>query len=99
MPVSLLPTLYSTRAYGKPSQFNTGDATSFRKAVDMTDDELAAIVARAKLTVIKTDWRTGRWRAFCGAGVSRRFPIGTADKGSSIQPDRLLVIPPGEDRR
>ena len=37
---------------GKPSQFNTGDATSFRKAVDMTDDELAAIVARAKLTVV-----------------------------------------------
>ena len=68
--MSLLPTLYSTRAYGKPSQFNTGDATSFRKAVDMTDDELAAIVARAKLTVIKTDWRAGRWRAFCGAGVS-----------------------------
>jgi hypothetical protein len=37
------------RAYGKPPQFNTSDATSFRKAVDMTDDELAAIVARAKL--------------------------------------------------
>ncbi len=28
------------------------DATSFRKAVDMTDDELAAIAARAKLTVV-----------------------------------------------
>ena len=42
------------RAYGKPPQFNTSDATSFRKAVDMSDDELAAIVARAKLTVIKT---------------------------------------------
>ena len=40
------------RAYGKPPQFNTGDATSFRKAVDMSDDELAAIVARAKLTVV-----------------------------------------------
>jgi hypothetical protein len=34
------------RAYGKPPQFNTGDATSFRKAVDMSDDELAAIAAR-----------------------------------------------------
>ena len=38
----------------KPPQFNTGDATSFRRAVDMSDDELAAIVGRAKLTVIKT---------------------------------------------
>ena len=40
------------RAYGKPSQFNTGYATNFRKAVDMSDDELAAIVSRAKLTVV-----------------------------------------------
>ena len=40
------------RAYGKPPQFNTGDATNFRKAVDMSDDELAAIIARAKLTVV-----------------------------------------------
>jgi hypothetical protein len=40
------------RAYGKPPQFNTSDATSFRKAVDMTDDELAAIAGRAKLTVV-----------------------------------------------
>jgi hypothetical protein len=40
------------RAYGKPPQFNTGDAQAFRKAVDMTDDELAAIAARAKLTVV-----------------------------------------------
>ena len=40
------------RAYGKPPQFSTSDATSFRKAVDMTDDELAAIAARAKLTVV-----------------------------------------------
>ena len=43
------------RAYGKPPQFSTGDATNFRKAVDMTDDELAAIVARPKLTLIKSD--------------------------------------------
>ena len=25
------------RAYGKPPQFSTGDATNFRKAVDMTE--------------------------------------------------------------
>ena len=41
------------RAYGKPAQFSTGDAGSFKRAVDMTDDELAAIVARAELTVVK----------------------------------------------
>jgi hypothetical protein len=40
------------RAYGKPAQFNTGDAQSFKKAIEMTDDELAAIVGRAKLTVV-----------------------------------------------
>ena len=40
-------------AYGKPAQFSTGDAGSFKRAVDMTDDELAAIVARAELTVVK----------------------------------------------
>ena len=33
--------------------FGTTNATNFRKAVDMTDDELAAIVGRAKLTVVK----------------------------------------------
>ena len=40
------------RAYGKPAQFNTGDAQSFKKAIEMTDDELAVIVGRAKLTVV-----------------------------------------------
>ena len=40
------------RAYGRPAQFSTSDAVSFRKAVDMSDDELAAIAARAKLTVV-----------------------------------------------
>ena len=40
------------RAYGKPPQFNTNDAGSFKRAVEMTDDELAAITARAKLTVV-----------------------------------------------
>ena len=40
------------RAYGKPPQFNTNDAGSFKRAVEMTDDELATIVAGAKLTVV-----------------------------------------------
>jgi hypothetical protein len=31
--------------------FSTADAGTFKRAIDMTDDELAAIVARAKLTV------------------------------------------------
>jgi hypothetical protein len=34
------------RGYGKPPQFSTGDADQFRKAVDMTDDELATIASR-----------------------------------------------------
>ena len=33
--------------------FNTNDSGTFKRAVDMTDDELAAIVAKAKLTVVK----------------------------------------------
>ena len=32
---------------------HTGDTEEFRKAADMTDDELAAIVAKARLTVVK----------------------------------------------
>jgi hypothetical protein len=31
------------RAYGKPAQFTTGQAAEFKKAVDMSDDELAAV--------------------------------------------------------
>ena len=34
--------------YGKPAQFNTGDAQSFKKAIDMTDDELEAIASRGQ---------------------------------------------------
>ncbi len=41
------------RAYGKAPIFNTNDSGTFKRAVDMTDDELAAIVAKAKLTVVK----------------------------------------------
>ena len=29
------------------------DTTQFKRAIDMTDDELAAIVAKARLTVVK----------------------------------------------
>ena len=32
---------------------HTGENEAFPKAADMTDDELAGIIARAKLTVIK----------------------------------------------
>ena len=38
---------------GKPPTFSTTDPTTFKRAVDMTDDELAAIASRANLTVIK----------------------------------------------
>ena len=31
----------------------TTDTTQFKRAVDMTDNELAAIVAKARLTVMK----------------------------------------------
>ena len=42
------------RAYGKAPTFSTTDTTQFKRAIDMTDDELAAIVAKAKLTVINS---------------------------------------------
>ena len=41
------------RAYGKAPTFSTSDTQAFKRAIDMTDDELAAIVAKARLTVIK----------------------------------------------
>ena len=41
------------RGYGRPASFSTGDSQSFKRAIDMTDDELAAIASGAKLTVIK----------------------------------------------
>ena len=43
------------RGYGKPPTFSTADAGAFKKAVDMSDDELAAIIARANLTLVKSD--------------------------------------------
>jgi hypothetical protein len=42
-----------TGAYGKPPTFSTQDTTQFKRAVDLSDDELAAIVAKARLTVVK----------------------------------------------
>jgi Family of unknown function (DUF5681) len=36
------------RACGKPASFSTGSPDAFRKAIDMTDDELAAIVLAGK---------------------------------------------------
>ena len=41
------------RAYGKPPTFSTTDTTQLKRAIDMTDDDLAAIVAKARLTVVK----------------------------------------------
>ena len=43
------------RAYGKAPTFSTTDPTTFKKAVDMSDDELVAIIAGAKLTLVKSD--------------------------------------------
>ena len=41
------------RAYGKAPTFSTTDPTTFKRAIDMTDDELVAIIARAKPTLVK----------------------------------------------
>ena len=41
------------RAYGRAPTFSTSDTQAFKRAIDMTDDELAAIVAKAGLTVVK----------------------------------------------
>ena len=43
------------RAYGKAPTFSTSDNQAFRRAIDMTDDELTAIAGRAKLTIVKSD--------------------------------------------
>ena len=41
------------RAYGKPPTFSTSDTQAFKRAIDMSDDELAAIASAAKLTLVK----------------------------------------------
>ena len=40
------------RAYGKAPTFSTTDPGTFKRAIDLSDDELAAIVAKARLTVM-----------------------------------------------
>ena len=49
----IAPTVSGTsRKRGKKAPtFSSTDTTQFKRAIDMTDDELAAIAARAKLTV------------------------------------------------
>ena len=42
-----------SRRYGKPPTFSTTDSTHLKRAIDMTDDELAAIAAGAGLHVVK----------------------------------------------
>ena len=41
------------RAYGKAPTFSTTDPGTFKRAIDMTDEELVAIINKAKFTVIK----------------------------------------------
>ena len=41
------------RAYGKAPTYISTEATHFKRAIDMTDDELAAIASRATLHVVK----------------------------------------------
>ena len=43
------------RAYGKAPTLNTSDPTVMKRAIDMSDDELAAIASGAKLTLVKSD--------------------------------------------
>ena len=40
------------RAYGKAPTLNTSDPTVMKRAIQITDDERAAIAARAKLRVV-----------------------------------------------
>ena len=42
------------RAYGKAPTFSTTDPGTFKRAIDMTDDELAAIACRCKAYRSKT---------------------------------------------
>lgn len=41
------------RAYGKPAGFSTSSPEAFRKAVDLSDDELAAIVSAGRGKVLE----------------------------------------------
>jgi hypothetical protein len=50
------------RGYGRPATFSTTDTTQLKRAIDMTDDELAAIVAK--------DRQVGLLSAGFGRGAS-----------------------------
>ena len=45
--------VHADRAYGKAPTFSSTDTTQFKRAIDMTDDELAAIASGATLHVVK----------------------------------------------
>ena len=51
------------RAYGKAPTFSTSDTQTFKRAIEMTDDELAAIAGRAKLTMTDDNYPSTK-RAF-----------------------------------
>ena len=38
---------------GRPASFSTSDNTQLKRAIDMTDDELAAIASGATLHLVK----------------------------------------------
>ena len=40
------------RAWGRPPSFSTSDSAQFKRAVDMTDDELAAIASGAVVKLV-----------------------------------------------
>ena len=42
-----------TGPMARPPTFSTSDTTQFKRAIDMTDDELAAIASGARLHVLK----------------------------------------------
>ena len=81
------------RGYGKPPQFNTGQTSEFRKAVDMTDDELAAIVAAGRGKVSSWSRRTSRasrlplwdrtWVRSPAAGIPQHNQLVLADNASA----------------
>ena len=52
--------------YGKPAQFNTCDAQSFKKAIDMTDDELAVLLGQPYPSKIRYLVPCNGWYALPG---------------------------------
>jgi len=66
------------RACGKPASFSTGSPDAFRKAIDMTDDELAAIVLAGKGKVLELVKRNGE----------QSYSAGPAPKDADALPPR-----------